>query len=399
MGYYDDDDVYRPASRRGSYVLTALVSAIVGGLLVLTLAPTLMKNELLPTPAETETDVRKETTVGRTETVSVNVTGNIVDAVDKVRPAVVGVVNLTKNVDPWSQSVQSVQQGTGSGVIFEKVGGKARVVTNNHVIDGADNIEVVLSDGSHVEAILLGADETTDLAVLEIDDAKVKAVAEFGNSDELRVGEPAIAIGNPLGLGFSQSVTSGVISAKDRTIQVNPATSLHVIQTDAAINPGNSGGPLVNIAGQVIGINSLKIAQQGIEGLGFAIPINEAKPIIRDLIENGRVIRPYMGVSLIDLEAISIQKQRQVLNLPPEVKEGVVIYDIRRNSPAFEDGIRQNDVIVALDGKKIKNTADLQRYLYTEKSVGDKMTVTFYRDGQKRETEITLGETPIDLTS
>src|SRR5690606_31279184 len=222
--------------------------------------------------------------IGSTETVSVDVESNIVDAVEKVRPAVVGVVNLTKNVDPWTQDVQTVQQGTGSGVIIEKIGDKARVVTNDHVVAGAEEIEVVMSDGEHVSAELLGSDEITDLAVLEIDASKVQAVAEFGDSSKLRAGEPAIAIGNPLGLELSQSVTTGVISATDRSIQVNESTSVHVLQTDAAINPGNSGGPLVNVAGQVIGINSLKIAQQGVEGLGFAIPSNDAKPIIKDLI-------------------------------------------------------------------------------------------------------------------
>ncbi|AQS57273.1 MAG: trypsin-like peptidase domain-containing protein [Novibacillus thermophilus] len=405
MGYYDDysDESRREGkrqSKRGSYIWTSLISAVIGGMLVLLATPTLMANGLMPGSAmeDENGDGENETKIGSTETVSVDVESNIVDAVEKVRPAVVGVVNLTKNVDPWTQDVQTVQQGTGSGVIIEKIGDKARVVTNDHVVAGAEEIEVVMSDGEHVSAELLGSDEITDLAVLEIDASKVQAVAEFGDSSKLRAGEPAIAIGNPLGLELSQSVTTGVISATDRSIQVNESTSVHVLQTDAAINPGNSGGPLVNVAGQVIGINSLKIAQQGVEGLGFAIPSNDAKPIIKDLIENGRVIRPYMGIIHVDLEAISIHDRKRVLNLPDDVTKGVLVYRIERGGPAYEGGLRQNDVIVAVDGETIEKPAELQRYLYTKKDVGDAMSLTFYREGKKQTIEMTLGETPLDLT-
>lgn len=400
MGYYDDDYVRerRRQPKRSSYVWTALISAIIGGLLVLGLSPVLMQNGVVPGTAAEENDNGKETAVGETETVSVDVNSDVVDAVEKVRPAVVGVVNLTKNVDPWTQTEQSVQQGTGSGVIFEKTGGKARVVTNHHVVAGAQQLEVVTSDGKHVPAKLLGSDETTDLAVLEIDASAAKAVAEFGDSSKLKVGEPAIAIGNPLGLEFSQSVTTGVISATDRSIEVSQNTSIHVLQTDAAINPGNSGGPLVNIAGQVIGINSLKIAQQGVEGLGFAIPINDVKPVIEDLIENGKVIRPYMGIVPIDLDVVSMQDRQRVLQLPEDVTKAVVVYRIERGGPAYAGGLRQNDVIVALDGEKIEEPAELQRYLYKEKKIGDEMSITFYREGEKQTIEMTLGETPLELT-
>lgn len=401
MGFYDDHTLPKRERqpKRGSYIWTALISAIIGGLIVLGFSPMLTQNNIEPgTVAEDSNDNGKETAVGQTETVNVDVSGDIVDAVDKVRPAVVGVVNLTNNVNPWTQDTQSVQQGTGSGVIFETVGDKARVATNHHVVAGAQEIEVVLSDGTHVTAELLGTDELTDLAVLEIDAAGVTTVAEFGNSGKLKVGEPAIAIGNPLGLEFSQSVTTGVISATDRSIQVNRNTSIHVLQTDAAINPGNSGGPLVNIAGQVIGINSLKIAQQGIEGLGFAIPSNDAKPVIEDLIKNGRVIRPYMGIVPIDLEAVPMNDRIRVLRLPEDVTKGVLVYSIEREGPAFSGGLRQNDVIVSLDGETIEKPSELQRYLFKQKRIGDEMSVTFYRNGEKQTIKMTLGETPLDLT-
>lgn len=393
MGFYDDDDIIERKPRRGPYLWTALIGAIVGGLLVLAFAPALEQTKALDTPPR---DAQR-TETGRTETVTVDVQSDIVSAVDKVKPAVVGVVNLTKNVNPWTRDEQTIQQGTGSGVIFEKADGKMRIVTNHHVVEGAEAIEIVMSDGTHLDATILGVDEPTDLAVLESEAAEIEAVAEFGNSDQLKVGEPAIAIGNPLGLEFSQSVTTGVISAKDRSIQVNRQTSIHVLQTDAAINPGNSGGPLVNIAGQVIGINSLKIAQQGIEGLGFAIPSNDAKPVIEDLIDHGHVIRPYMGISPIDLEAVSMQDRAHILQLPQEVNEGVLVYSIERGGPAYDAGLRQYDVIVALDSENISKPSELQRYLHKEKAIGDTMSVTFYRKGDKQEIEMTLGETPLDL--
>lgn len=404
MGFYDDGypERQRHKSKRSSYVWTALISAIIGGLIVLGFAPALMQGGAVPnaTPQNPEqaTENANQTTVGKNETVNVEVTDNVVDAVEKVRPAVVGVVNLSKNINPWTRDEKTVQQGTGTGVIFEKTNGKARLVTNHHVVAGAEQLEVVTHDGNHISAKLLGSDEITDLAVLEIDAAKAEGVAEFGNSDKLKVGEPAIAIGNPLGMEFSQSVTTGVISAKDRSIQVSRNNTIHVLQTDAAINPGNSGGPLVNIAGQVIGINSLKIAQQGVEGLGFAIPINDAKPIIKDLIERGKVIRPYMGVSPIDLNIVSMRDRQLVLKLPENVEEGVVVYSIQHDGPAYSGGLRQNDVIVALDDKKIEKPADLQSYLFNEKEIGETMSVTFYRDGKKQTIEMTLGETPLELT-
>lgn len=398
MGFYDDDDIQnrRRKPKRSGYVWTSFISAIIGGLIVLGLAPTLMQQGWFPNSAAQTPDSQNETRVGESETVSVDVTTNIVEAVEKARPAVVGVVNLTKHVNPWTQDAQTVQQGTGSGVIFEKAGDKARVATNHHVVEGADEVEVVLSDGTHVPAVIRGSDEATDLAVLEIDADGIEAIAEFGDSDALAVGEPAIAIGNPLGLDFSQSVTTGIISAKDRTIQVNRNASIHVLQTDAAINPGNSGGPLVNVGGQVIGINSLKIAQQGVEGLGFAIPINDAKPIIEDLIEHGYVIRPQMGVYIAGLDALTL-RDRRYIQLPDEVEQGVFLVDVARGGPAYDGGLRQHDVIIALDGNKIEGPAALQNYLYAEKDVGDELEVTFYREGEKQTITLTLGKTMPDF--
>ncbi|PTX62437.1 serine protease Do [Melghirimyces profundicolus] len=393
MGYYDNSDRFR----QGWVIfLTAVISAVIGGLLVLTLSPALVRAGLLPqqyfaggTPFLAEGQ-------GPTKTVSVDVNNDITKAVQKARPAVVGVVNLQRSDDPFSQ--ETVQRGTGSGVIFDKKGDKALVVTNHHVIEGANQIGVVIpgeKNGGHtVEAKLLGSDPPTDLAVLEIPANYVKEVAEFGNSDKIKAGEPAIAIGNPLGLEFSQSVTSGVISSPHRQIQVSETMDMDVIQTDAAINPGNSGGALVNAAGQVIGINSLKIAQQGVEGLGFAIPANDAKPIINNLIQYGEVRRPFLGVSLKDVETIDPRTRSSELNLPDSVDQGTVVLDVTPGSGADKAGLERLDVIVQLDGKKIRNGSELRSYLWKEKKIGAKMKVTFYRDGAKKTTTVTLTQTP-----
>jgi serine protease Do len=226
---------------------------------------------------------------------------------------------------------------------------------------------------------------------LEIDDKYVTKVAEFGNSDSLKAGEPAIAIGNPLGLG--RSITVGVISSPKRTIEVSSNMATDVIQTDAAINPGNSGGALVNVAGQVIGINTLKISDQGVEGLGFAIPVNEARPVIESLVKDGKVQRPYLGLSLIDLSNLPVYVLEE-LRLPGSVREGVAVAEVVSGSPADQAGLRPRDVIVALDGQEISSSSELRKYLYTKKEIHQKVNVTYYRNGEKQTTSIVLGEAP-----
>lgn len=396
MGYYDSSDRFR----RGIVIfITAVISAVIGGLLVLTLSPALVKAGVLPqqyfagkTPPFTEGGG------GPNQSVSVDVNSDITQAVKKARPAVVGVVNLQQSGDPFTQ--EPVQKGTGSGVVFDKQGDNALVVTNHHVIQGASQIGVVIENkdgGSQtVEAKLLGSDQPTDLAVLQIPAKYVKKVADFGNSDKLKAGEPALAIGNPLGLEFSQSVTSGVISSPHRQIKISETLDMDVIQTDAAINPGNSGGALVNAAGQVIGINSLKIAQQGVEGLGFAIPVNDAKPIINDLIQYGEVRRPYLGVALKDVASIDPRARSADLNLPDSVEEGVAVLEVTPGSGADKAGLQRLDVIVQLDGKKISSASRLRSYLWEEKEIGDKLKVTYYRDGEKRTSTVNLTAAPAE---
>jgi serine protease Do len=396
MGFYDEPDVQNPPPKKKFSPLTIwvpLVSAIIGGLVVLFLTPFLMEKGIIPEPSK-----QQEPLFGDSKTASYRVNSEVTEAVNKVGPAVVSVINLKTSGDFFS--TEQVQQGTGSGIIFKKANGKALIVTNNHVIEGGSSFKVNISseDGEHheVDAKLLGSDQYTDLAVLEIDDKYVTKVAEFGNSDSLKAGEPAIAIGNPLGLG--RSITVGVISSPKRTIEVSSNMATDVIQTDAAINPGNSGGALVNVAGQVIGINTLKISDQGVEGLGFAIPVNEARPVIESLVKDGKVQRPYLGLSLIDLSNLPVYVLEE-LRLPGSVREGVAVAEVVSGSPADQAGLQPRDVIIALDGQEISSSSELRKYLYTKKEIHQKVDVTYYRNGEKQTTSIVLGEAPKSFQS
>jgi serine protease Do len=317
----------------------------------------------------------------------------VTEAVEIASDAVVEVVNIQRA----SLFDQGSQAGTGSGVIYKINDQYAYIVTNHHVVEGAAQLEVSLSNGTQLEADLLGSDPLMDLAVLRVRSDKVKVSGEFGNSDILKPGEPVIAIGNPLG-NFPGTVTQGIVSAANRTIPVDidedgaPDWHAEVIQTDAAINPGNSGGALINIEGQIIGINSMKIAQAAVEGIGFAIPINVAEPIIHDLEEYGEVKRPFMGVEMVDLTQINGYHREQTLHLPEDVESGLVVMKVVPLSPANTAGLQEFDVIVELDGEPINTAAQLRKVLYTQKEIGDNLKVTYYRDGEKKTTTLKLAE-------
>lgn len=376
---------------KGGYFVSGLSGVIVGALLMWLLLPSLV-NQL---PGATTTGSETGPAVTQTAT---EVTSDIVTAVDKVSEAVVGITNIQEvSTNFWNPQDTSTQEaGNGSGVVYKVAGDKAFIVTNHHVIDGAKQLEVTMADGSKVEAQLVGSDIWTDLAVISISSEKVTAVAQFGDSDVLKQGETVIAIGNPLGLEFYGSVTTGVLSGKDRSVPVDlngdgyEDWSTDVIQTDAAINPGNSGGALVNIAGDLIGINSMKIAESSVEGLGFSIPINSVIPIIEELEASGEVQRPTMGVSLLDLTEVPAFYQQQTLKIPEEITTGVVISQVVRGSAAEKAGLQQYDVVVEMDGKKIEDVIDLRKHLYNEKEVGDTMQLKVYRQGQLVEVELTL---------
>ena len=305
----------------------------------------------------------------------------IVKAARAVGPAVVGITNKAYVRDFFNR-VQLAERGTGSGVIYDKSG---LIVTNNHVVEGASEIVVSLSDGTSVPGKILGTDPATDLAVVKID-AQNLPVAEFGDSSDIQVGEPAIAIGNPLGLEFRGSVTVGVISALNRSVQVGER-NFNLIQTDAAINPGNSGGALVNADGKVIGINSAKIAVSSVEGIGFAIPINSVKPIIKELAEKGKVAHPYVGASLID------KTIAEHYGFDADLKGGLLIMKLAKNGPLALAGAHTGDIILAFDGKKTSSVADLRDEINKHKA-GDNVTVTILRNEREITLSVTLQEYP-----
>ena len=341
-----------------------------------------------------------------TTQVRVEVTSDITEAVEKVEGAVVSVINMqqqnTEGFNGLFGTTETVQEddqlqtaGEGSGVIYKTDGDSSYVVTNNHVIEGSDAIEVLMKDGTKVEAELVGADSWTDLAVLKISSENVTTVAEFGDSDLLNVGEPAIAIGSPLGTNYASSVTSGIISAKNRSVPADidgdgaADWEMTAIQTDAAINPGNSGGALVNIAGQVIGINSMKISSDTVEGMGFAIPSNDVVEIIAELEANGEVVRPVLGISLLDLSQISEQQQSAVLELPDDVNSGVVVAQVEAGSAAEQGGLEQYDVIVGFNGEEITDTIELRQAIYST-DVGQEVEIEVYRGGELVTVKVTM---------
>jgi serine protease Do len=388
---------YQPPKKRRffSWLAASIVGAVIGSGLTLYAAPMMG----IPS-ASSSTKESKETKNISTEalplqpTKSASNNNSMVAAIENVTDAVVGVVNIQKQADFFSDSVQDQEAGTGSGVIFKKDGNIAYIVTNNHVIEGANKVEVSLADGKKVKAEIVGADPLTDLAVLKIPSSHVKKVAVFGDSSQLRIGEQVAAIGNPLGLDLSRTVTEGIVSGK-RTMPISTSEGeweLNVIQTDAAINPGNSGGALINSAGQVVGINSLKISQDGVEGLGFAIPSEDVKPIIEQLMQYGKIKRPYLGVQLVDVSDLSDSVRKEQLQLPSDVTAGAAVTAVEPFSPAADAGIRTKDVIVAINGEKVDSVAALRKYLYTNTKIGERVQIELWRDGSKKTVSLRLSE-------
>ncbi|MFC4321210.1 S1C family serine protease [Litchfieldia salsa] len=394
-------------SRRG--LLTLVGGGVIGSMLTLSLIPISGYVEDLYSSVESKvsqfsTTTENSNSSNETEAVTIKETavttttspssGSMADIVEEASKAIVGIVNLQPQTQgrfyPNSSSSEAVESGTGTGVIFKIDEKNAYVVTNNHVIEHATELEITVHGGEKTTAELIGADPLTDLAVLKIDANYATNQLNFGDSSKLRAGETVLAIGNPLGLEFSNTVTQGIVSAVDRTISVSTSAGnwdLNVIQTDAAINPGNSGGALINTAGQLIGINSLKISVDGVEGLGFAIPSNDLVPIINEMIETGQVERPYLGVGLASLEEIP---SMYLQNLPQDLEGGAMITNIEVNSAAAQAGLKTEDVIVAMNGEQITSSDELRKYLYTELEVGDKVTLDVYRDGEKISIELTL---------
>ena len=308
-----------------------------------------------------------------------------VRAAAAVGPSVVGITNKAVARDFFNNPVES--QGVGSGVIFKNDGGKSYIVTNNHVVDGANELIVSLADGRSLPGKLVGADALTDLVVVEVDDGNLPT-ADFGDSDATVVGESVIAIGNPMGLEFQGSVTSGVVSALNRTLGDGDAR-IKLLQTDAAINPGNSGGALVNADGEVIGINSVKLAANGVEGMGFAIPSNTVQSVIKELMDKGYVARPYLGVSVFDPETAA----RYGYSLA--IDKGVYVFKLVLGGPSDKAGLQRGDIILKADGDEVNSIGDLRAKVSAHK-VGDTITLTIDRNNHERTVDVTLEEMPQD---
>ena len=353
-----------------------------------------------------ETNTQNSTTITQTAVKNENSTTK---AVDKVKDAVVSIITYSANsqnslfgygesdTDTNTEQVSS----QGSGVIYKKDGEYAYIVTNTHVINGAKKVDIRLADGTKVPGEIVGTDTYSDIAVVKISSEKVSAVAEFGDSSQLTVGETAIAIGSPLGSEYANTVTQGIVSSLNRTVSLKSedgqAISTKAIQTDTAINPGNSGGPLINIQGQVIGITSSKIATNGgtsVEGLGFAIPSNDAIKIIEQLEKNGKVTRPALGIQMVNLSNLSTT-DLQKLKLPNNITSGVAVRSIQPNMPA-NGHLEKYDVITKVDGNPIASATELQNALYSH-SVGDEMTITYYRNCKEETTTIKLDKSTNDL--
>ena len=328
------------------------------------------------------------------------------EAVDKVKNAVVSVITYSDSSNQGlfekEENSDSQISSEGSGVIYKKEGKYAYLVTNTHVINGAKKVDILLADGNKVPGEVVGSDVYSDIAVVRISADKAKAVAEFGDSNQLTVGETAIAIGSPLGTDYANSVTQGIISSQGRNVKLKADNgqniSTRALQTDAAINPGNSGGPLINIQGQVIGITSSKISNNGqtsVEGMGFAIPANDVVNIIKQLEEKGKVVRPALGIQMMDLSNLSTSDLSQ-LKLPEKISGGVLVRSTLENMPA-SDKLQRYDVITKIDDTDIESTADLQSALYSHQ-INDTIKVTFYRDGKQQSTSIKLTKSTEDLS-
>ena len=337
-----------------------------------------------------------------------------VNAISKAKDAVVSIVNYQSNSSNNLESIlggnsrrsenESNNSGdlkaasSGSGVIYKKSGNTAYVVTNNHVVNGAKKLSVILSDGTNVNAEVVGTDVWTDLAVLRISAENVTTTMDFADSDKIAVGETAFAIGSPLDVNLSNTVTKGIVSAVNRQIPMDVDGdgkndwNQTVIQTDAAINPGNSGGALINNEGKLIGINESKIAKAtanvSAEGIGFGIPSNEVKLITEQLEQSGKVIRPALGVQLVSVNTVDSDTVKSQLNF--NGKQGVVVRYVENGTPAAQAGLEKYDIITKLNGEDVKDVAAVRKYLFEKAKIGDAVKVTYYRNGKEQTTNVVV---------
>ena len=388
-------------------IIKLVVGSLTGGALILSALA--LQNVVTPTASQNQTDtVQAQGTASEFEE-------TIMKAVEKAKDSVVSIQNYQKEsqqnnlygygtggenqVDLEDPSASQKLAGEGSGVIYKIDGDTAYLVTNNHVVENADSLKVKLADGTTEDGELVGRDAVSDLAVVKISSKNVKSAIKFADSDATKVGSIAIAIGSPLGSKFSNSVTQGIISGQSRIVpmdlnkdgQADIETTL--IQTSAAINPGNSGGALLNKDGDLVGINSSKFSNVDVEGMGFAIPSKEVQRVIAQLEKDGKVTRPFIGISQNDLANITSRSKTEILKLKSDQTDGVVVTDTVKGSPAETAGLKKYDVITKIGDKEIKNILELRRELYAY-NVGDKVELTVLREGKETKVQVTLGAQP-----
>ncbi len=315
---------------------------------------------------------------------SVTVTDEgISDGIDNIFDAVVVVENYQR----------SKLAGIGSGFIYDKDG---YIMTNHHVIEKASELKVVLANGETVDATLVGSDEYADIAVIKIDKSKITKVAVIGSSVNTKVGDTVFTIGSPMSSSYSGTVTRGILSGKNRMVEVSVSSTsndwiMNVMQTDAAINPGNSGGPLCNVSGEVIGINSMKIVQSEIEGIGFAIPIEDALDFANKIVKGIEIKRAYLGISMGDIATSAYSLYRSGISIDSSITSGVVVFDVASGGPSDKAGLEKGDVIVKIGKTEVSNVAELRYYLY-KNNPNDTIELTIIRGKTNKTFKVTLGE-------
>ncbi|MDD3392469.1 MAG: trypsin-like peptidase domain-containing protein [Bacilli bacterium] len=349
------------------YIITIVVTFFFGAI------GTIILTNYIPIKTEIVEKTVSEVTITEADSIS--------KAVEKIYDAVV--------------LIESYQNGsligTGTGFVYKKDDDFGYIMTNNHVIEDATSVKVITNDGRTLEAEILGGDGYSDIAVLSIDKDEVTVVAEIGSTEDAEIGDTLFTVGSPLGSEYMGTVTKGILSGKDRTVTVtvnNSEFMMEVLQTDAAINPGNSGGPLVNINGEVIGVNSMKLVQDEVEGMGFAIPIELAMASASHLEKGEDIKHPIIGVEIVDATETYLLYRNNIL-LDKDFDNGVVVVSVSDNYPAVTAGIEKGDVILEIDGVEITSLAHF-RYLLYKHNIGDTITVKYYRDGEEHETQMTL---------
>ena len=307
----------------------------------------------------------------------------ISDGIENIYDAVVVVKNYQK----------SKLAGIGSGFIYDENG---YIMTNHHVVDKASEIKIMLMSGETISAKIVGSDEYADIGIIKIDKSYVKSVAKIGSSEKAKVGDTVFTIGSPMSADYAGTVTRGILSGKDRMVEVSVNSStndwvMNVMQTDAAINPGNSGGPLCNVSGEVIGINSMKIVQSEIEGIGFAIPIEDALEYADKIVKGIEIKRAYLGISMGDIGTSSYNLMRSGITIDSSITSGVIVFEAVNGGPSAKAGIQKGDVIVKIGEVNINNVAELRYYLY-KNNPNDTVEITVMRGKTAKTVNVTLGE-------